>query len=146
MKADSSSKLVSDRGEIASSLIIFLVAISAFMITVHAMFVYHGNNVVKAAAQDTLAAGQIAFADRSPGTADYEAVRQVGRDRLGLFPGLTTSADSVVVTVDFEQGTVSVTVKAKVETPFFVDANTDLETTIVGPIEQFYEQFEREAS
>ena len=136
------SPLQDERGEIASSLIIFLVAVGFFMLTVHATFIFHGNNVIKAAAQDALDAAQRAGADVSnPGPTMVTAGEAVGDDRLDLFPGLTDR--SVEVSVDFSSDTVSVTVKARIVTPFLVDAGSDLETTIVGPIEQFYEQNER---
>lgn len=131
--------MTDDSGEIASSLIIFVTAVSFFMLTVHAMFMFHGNNVVKAAAQDALVAGQRAGADVV--TPNVTAAEQVGLDTLELFPGLTNR--SVEVSIDTSSMTVSVTVRAQIVTPFLVNAGTSLETTIEGPIEQFYEQFER---
>ncbi len=128
-----------ERGDIASSVMIFSVALLFFLATVHVMFVFHGNNVLKAASQDALAAAQIALADQSG--ADPAAIAtQVCEERLKLFPGLEDGNVSVGISGD----QIVITVTGKVNTPIFGDIGTDLESIASGPIEQFYQQFERD--
>lgn len=132
------AKLREERGDIASSVMIFSVALLFFLATVHVMFVFHGNNILKAASQDALAAAQIAAADRT-GADPATIAEQVGNDRLALFPGLEDG--SVVLTISGDE--MIVTATGKVNTPIFGDIGTSLESISSGPVEQFYEQFER---
>lgn len=127
------SRLGNERGEIASTLIIFLVIVAFFMLTVHAMFLFHGNNLVHAAAQDALVAAQIEGGSRA-------SAEQKANERLDLFPGLTNR--SVQVMAPDGSDTITVVVKAQVTTPFLNAVNT-MEATAVGTRERFYEEWER---
>ncbi len=48
-----------DRGEIASVLILLLVAIQVVLLVMHASLVFHGRQVANAAAQEALAEAQL---------------------------------------------------------------------------------------
>jgi len=121
-----------DRGEIASTLIIFTLVITMFFASVHALYIFHGSHVVSAAAQDALARAQL------EGSTFAEA-EQLGESRLGLFSAL--EGDVVVNPLRNDQ--IEVIATARVDTPF-LNLGRNLTTRVQGPAERFYEQRERE--
>ena len=133
------AKVRDERGDVASSVMIFSVALLFFLATVHVMFVFHGNNILKAASQDALAAAQIAAADQT-GADPVAIATAIGEERLALFPGLEDGE----ITIGISGDQIVVTATGKVNTPIFGDIGTDLESVASGPIEQFYSQFERD--
>ena len=109
----------------------FLAAIAAMFLVVHALLIYNGRQVVDSAAQDALHAAQLEGATESDGENAANAI-------LALSPGL----DVVAVDVSINRDDVTVTVQARVNTPFFDLVNT-VTSTASGPREQFVEESER---
>lgn len=130
--AGRSRRLRCDRGEIASTLLVFLLIITAFMIAVHATFIYHGNNVLTAAAQEALATVQLEGGTQA-------AAVTAAADITSLFPAL--AAEEPAISTD-DDGIVTVTISGSVDTPFFA-IGTNLVATISGPEERFYEENQR---
>ncbi|MEP1122626.1 MAG: TadE family protein [Ilumatobacter sp.] len=126
------ARLGSERGEVATLLIVFGVVVLAIFGCVHASLVFHGRSVVSAAAQDALRAVQAEGGSLADG---YDAAEET----LALSPGLEDT--SVVITPGNDVNRVRVT--ATVRTPlggFFTTVSADVE----GPKERFYSEAERE--
>lgn len=120
-----------ETGAVAPALLMFLAAISAMFLVVHALLIYNGRQVVDSAAQDALHAAQLEGASEADGSAAAQSI-------LALSPGL----ENIDVDVSINTDDVTVTVQARVRTPFFNLVNT-VTSTASGPREQFYEEAER---
>lgn len=113
------------------TLIVFPSVILAFYAAVHAALVFHGREVVAAAAQDGLRAAQIDGGTAADG-------RAAADQTLGLSPGLR----NVVVVVDDGGDTITVRVSAEVDT-LLAELFTDVSAEATGPRERFYSEAER---
>ncbi len=125
-------RLREDRGEIASVLILLLVAIQVVLLILHASLVFHGRQVVNAAAQEALAEAQLLEGDVAAGQA-------AGQNVLGLSSGFFTSSN---VAVSRGTDTVTVTVTATVDTLLFPVAN-NVSVTVSGPAERYLAEADR---
>lgn len=121
-----------DRGEIASVLILLLVAIQVVLLVMHASLVFHGRQVVNAAAQEALAEAQLLEGNTAAGEA-------AGQKVLSLSSGLFSSSN---VTVSRGNETVSVTVTATVDTLIFPVVN-NVSAEVSGPTERFLAEADR---
>lgn len=120
------------RGEVSSTLIFFSVVIFALFLSFHGALIYHGRQVVAAAAQDGLRAAQLDGATEELGVQSAQATLD-----------LANNLDETAIAIDRGDDTVSVVVSAKVRTPFlplFDDITFELE----GPVEQFVSQADRQ--
>lgn len=107
--------------------------ILAFYAAVHAALVFHGREVVAAAAQDGLRAAQIEGGSAADG-------RAAADQTLSLAPGLR----NVVVVVDDDGGdTITVRVTAEVDT-LLAELFSDVSAEATGPRERFYSEAERQ--
>lgn len=120
-----------ETGEVTAALLMFLAVMSAMFLVVHALLIYNGRQVVDSAAQDALHAAQLEGATESDGQSAAQSI-------LALSPGL----ENIDVDVAINEEDVTVTVQARVTTPFFNLVNT-VTSTATGPREQFYEEAER---
>lgn len=121
-----------DRGEIASVLILLLVAIQVVLLVMHASLVFHGRQVANAAAQEALGAAQLFEGDVAAG-------QTAGQDVIALSGGLFTSSN---VAVSRGTDTVTVTVTATVDTLLFPVQN-NVSVTVTGPAERYLAEADR---
>lgn len=124
-------RLRSENGEIATTLIIFPLAISTLYLSIHLALLYNARQVVAAAAQDALWEAQLL-----EGT--EESAKNAAYQTLQL-SGALSNAD---VKVEVSDTTVRVVVNARADTLLgFLSAVT---SEIEGPKERFYESSERQ--
>lgn len=122
----------SERGEV-SLLIVFPMAVLAFMFCAHAALVFHGRSVVAGAAQDGLRAAQIEGGDSA------DAVT-AGTEILRLAPGLRNPAVAVSAADSGDRITVTATGRVVSVIPGLL---TDVRSVASGPRERFYGEDER---
>ena len=127
-------RLGSERGEIATIVFSFAIAMMVFIGCVHTALVFHGRSVVSAAAQDGLRAVQAEDGTEGEGVAAAEEV-------LALAPVLVD--DSIVIEIIAGDDVNSVRVTAKIKSPFG-ESFTTVSANVEGPTERFYSEAERE--
>ncbi|MEM9133656.1 MAG: TadE family protein [Actinomycetota bacterium] len=120
-----------ERGDVATTVIVFPAVLALFYVCVHAAMVYHADQAVNAAAQDALYWAQLEDGTEADG--ESAAIRI-----LDLAAGLRNATVVVSQTDD----AVTVTVTAEVET-VAIDAFDTVSATISGPRERFYHEDER---
>jgi len=126
------SKLSDERGELTSTVILLAVTVQMVLLVFHAGLVYHGRQVASAAAQEALAAAQLAEGDAGAGQA-------AGQNVLNLSAGLFSTSS---VSVSRGADTVTVTVNAEIDTTVFPVMNT-VSITVSGPAERFVAEVDR---
>lgn len=122
----------SQRGEV-SILIVFPMAVLAFMFCAHAALVFHGRSVVAGAAQDGLRAAQIEGGDSA------DAVT-AGTEILGLAPGLRNPVVAVRTVDGGDRITVTASGRVVSVIPGLL---TEVRSVASGPRERFYSEDER---
>lgn len=124
------SRLAGERGAV-TTMVVFPLAVFAFLLCAHAALVFHGRSVVAAAAADGLRAAQIENGTASDARAAASSI-------LDLAPGL--SGRSVVVSASGDTVTVKVSAELNTVVPgLFSAAGAE----VSGPKERFYTEDER---
>lgn len=126
------ANLRSERGDIASSLIILPLVLFAIAMCIQGALILHGRNVANAAAQDGLMAAQLDGATQGNGKVAAE-------NTLALFDGI----EAAKVSVSRNDDTVTVTIEGEVSVPLDGLFNS-FSVTATGPVERFYLESERQ--
>ncbi len=124
-------QLSSERGEIASAVILAPVAILAVMLAIQAGLVFHARSLVQTAAQDAARAAQAESATAAEGEA--AGLRWIPAGGLLEDPAITVTRTDTQVDVVASSGVISLV-------PFW---DPTVIATVSGPVEVFRPQSER---
>lgn len=123
----------SDRGDIASSILMLPLIMFAVLMVFQIGLIMHGRNVVRAAAQDALRAAQLETATSGNG---HQAAQRTLRLAANQF-------DVVEVTVEKSDTEVIVKLTGEINAPLGNIFN-GFDITVSGPTERFYNEDERQ--